>query len=276
MQDLWHAWLIICPMAFLAGFVDAVAGGGGLISIPAYLFAGLPTHLALGSNKFAMSLGTFTSMVRYMQAGRVQVRTGLAAAAGALIGAPLGTTLALYIPEQTLKGILLVLLPCVAVFLAVRRDIGAEDTVPRNFSPRQVAAISFVIGFVIGGYDGLIGPGTGTFLILAFSVVLGYDLLLASGCAKIVNFTSNITSALVFLLRGKVMFAVAVPAAVCAIAGNQMGARLAVRGGVRVVRLLIWVVLGLLIAKTGVELLAQARKIGYNTLLDIECIFGGI
>lgn len=276
MQDLWHALGIICPMAFLAGFVDAVAGGGGLISIPAYLFAGMPAHLALGSNKFAMSLGTFTSMLRYVQAGRVRVRTGLAAAAGALIGAPLGTSLALYIPEQTLKSILLVLLPCVAVFLAVRRDVGAENTVPRNFSPVQGTAISFAIGFVIGGYDGLIGPGTGTFLILAFSVVLGYDLLLASGCAKIVNFTSNITSMLVFLLCGKVVFAVAVPAAVCAIAGNQAGARLAVRGGVRVVRLLIWVVLGLLIAKTGLELLAQARKIGYNTLLDIECIFGGI
>jgi uncharacterized membrane protein YfcA len=247
---------IVCPLAFLAGFVDAVAGGGGLISLPAYLMAGLPTHLALGTNKFAMSLGTCTSMIKYIQVGRVQMRAGLSAAVGALLGAPLGTLLALHISEHTLKTVLLVLLPCVAVVLAVKRDIGAEDTVPKAFSRRKTAVISFIIGFFIGGYDGLIGPGTGTFLILAFSAILGYDLLLASGCSKIVNFTSNITSMLVYLVHGKVVFAVAIPAAVCAIAGNQTGVRLAVRGGARVVRMLIFVVLGLLIVKTGWELLA--------------------
>lgn len=246
--------LIICPLTFLAGFVDAVAGGGGLISLPAYLMAGLPAHLALGTNKFAMSLGTMSSMLRYLRAGQVRLRESLSAAGGALLGAPLGTLLALHIPEQTLKTLLLVLLPCIAAVLAIRRDFGSENTVAKDGSPGKTALLAFSIGFLIGSYDGLIGPGTGTFLILAFSAVLGYDLLLASGCAKVVNCTSNIASAVVFLASGKVVFLAALPAAICTIAGNQMGVHLAIRGGVRVVRLLIFVVLGLLLIKTGWEL----------------------
>lgn len=243
-------WLIVCPLVFLAGFVDAVAGGGGLISLPAYLMAGLPAHLALGTNKFAMSLGTLTAAVRYGLAGKMRLRPSVFAACGAVLGAPLGTLLALRIPARVLSGVLLVLLPCVAVFLALRPEIGRAEGVDKGLSPLRTAVLSLMIGLAVGAYDGLIGPGTGTFLILAFTAVLGYDLLLSSGCAKAVNLASNLSSLAVFALNGKVLLPVGLPAAVCAIAGNQLGAALAVRGGAKFVRALIFAVLGLLIVKT--------------------------
>ena len=248
-------YLVVCPLLFLGGFVDSVAGGGGLITLPAYLLAGMPIHVAAGTNKIANCLGSTTAALQYLRSGKIHLPIALTAAAGALAGSAAGAQLAILLSERLLKGLMLVILPLVAVFLALKKDIGREGTTPSSLSPRRTAVASLLIGLVIGAYDGMIGPGTGTFLIMAFSALLSLDLITASGCAKVVNASSNVAAAVVFLLHGKVMWSFLLPAAACCILGGFCGARYAIRGGGKRVRSMIFVVLGLLFVKLGYDLL---------------------
>lgn len=252
-DSFFHMCLVVCPMLFLTGFVDSVAGGGGLISLPSYLFVGLPIHLAAGTNKVVNAIGTGTATWKYLRSGKVDLHTALWAAVGALAGGAIGARLALWCSEQVLQACVLAALPVAAAVMVWKRDLGqvGEDRWP----PRQKAALSAVIGLCTGTYDGLIGPGTGTFMILAFALVLRMDLLTASGCAKTANLASNAASALVWIAGGKVFWRLAAPAVVCCVLGNWCGARYAIRGGSTKVRRMIFVVLGLLFLKMGWELL---------------------
>lgn len=252
-DSLFHMCLVVCPLLFLAGFVDSVAGGGGLISLPAYLFVGVPIHLASGTNKAVNAIGTGTAAWNYLRSGKVELSVAVWAAAGALAGGALGARLALWCPEQVLQACVLAALPVAAAVMVWKRDLGqaAEDRWP----PRRKAVLSLAIGLCMGAYDGLIGPGTGTFMILAFTLVLRMDLLTASGCAKTANLASNAASALVWIAGGKVYWQLAGPAVVCCVLGNWCGARYAIRGGSAKVRRMIFVVLGLLFLKLGWELL---------------------
>ena len=257
MEELLQLYLIVCPLIFLGGFVDSVAGGGGLITLPAYLMAGLPTHMAMGTNKVVNAIGTGTAALRYLKSGRVQLRVALVAAVTALVGSVIGTRVALLIPEDILKILMLVALPVVAGVLAGKKDFGKGSPGPkRSYSRRYEAAAAGIIGLVIGCYDGLVGPGTGTFMIMAFTMALSMDLITASGCAKIGNLASNVASAVVFLLNGKVFWALAVPAALCNALGGYCGARYAIRGGSGKIRGMIFLVLGLMFVKMLWDLLA--------------------
>ena len=250
----WHMLLIICPLVFLAGFVDSIAGGGGLISLPAYLLVGLPAHMAAGTNKVVSSIGTSASVFKYMKSGKVKLDIALFAAAGALAGGGLGSYFVVgWVSDSVLKTLMLIALPAVAVFLAVKRDFGKEPEL-REMSKTRARALSVLIGFGIGCYDGVVGPGTGTFMIMAFTAVLGLDLLTSSGCAKVSNLASNVASSVVFLAHGQVLLPVVAPAAVCCMAGHYLGARYAVRGGSGKVRAMIYVVLALLFARTIAEI----------------------
>lgn len=254
MELRFSTFLIVCPLVFLAGFVDSIAGGGGVISLPAYFLAGLPSHFAAGTNKFVACLGTLTSTVKYFKSGKVQLKSALFTGLGALIGGAGGAALALHIPENVLHAIILIALPVVAIFLSVKRDFGADGGRETGFSAAKTAVIAFAIGLAIGGYDGLVGPGTGTFLIIAYAGILGTDLLTASGCAKVGNLASNIASLLVYLSGGKVLFALGIPAAAFCMLGNYLGARYAIKGGSRNVKKIMFVVLGLLFLKFILEL----------------------
>ena len=257
MNELIRLYLIVCPLIFLGGFVDSVAGGGGLITLPAYLMAGLPTHMAMGNNKVVNAIGTGTAALRYLKSGKVRVRIAVISAAGALAGSAIGTRIALLIPEDILKILMLVALPVVAVVLTVKKDFGREGSTPaKAYSSRYEAAAAALIGLLIGCYDGLVGPGTGTFMIMAFTVALSMDLITASGCAKIGNLASNVASAVIFILNGKVFWALAVPAALCNAIGGYCGARYAIRGGSGKIRGMIFLVLGLMFVKMLWDLLA--------------------
>ncbi len=247
-------FLIVCPLVFLAGFVDSIAGGGGVISLPAYFLAGLPPHFAAGTNKFVACLGTLTSTVKYFRSGKILLKTAVFTAIGALICGAAGAAVALHIPAEVLRIIILIALPVVAVFLSLKRDFGADGGRETGFTSMKTAVIAFAIGLGIGGYDGLVGPGTGTFLIIAYAGILGTDLLTASGCAKVGNLASNIASLFVYLTGGKVLFALGIPAAAFCMLGNYLGARYAIRGGSRNVKKLMFVVLGLLFLKFILEL----------------------
>lgn len=240
--------LIVCPLVFLGSFVDSVAGGGGIITLPAYMLAGLPVHTASGTNKLVAVFGSVTASYRYLKTGNVMVRIALLSALGSLLGGALGTRLALFIPEATLEIIMMIVLPVVALFLSLNKSFGMEHK-PRRIEPVMESITAFGIGLVIGCYDGMIGPGTGTFLIIAFSGILGLDLLVSGGCAKVSNMASNIASAIVWSFNGKAMYSLLIPAALCSVLGSYFGAKFAIKGGSKRIKKVMFVVLALLFAK---------------------------
>ncbi|MDR0840531.1 MAG: TSUP family transporter [Christensenellaceae bacterium] len=248
MPELLQKLLIVCPLLFLAGFADSVAGGGGTISVPAGMLAGIPIHTVYGTNKFAMSAGTCMSVFKYGRSGNIHWRAALFASAGALIGSHLGARLAMLLSEKYLSYCLMVLLPAAALFLTFNRGFG-QNPVQKNLSRTREAAYAICIGLGVGAYDGFFGPGAGTFYIILFCSLLGTDLLHASGSAKVVNLASNLGALTAYILGGKVWFAVGIPAGICAVAGSYLGSSLAIKNGARFIRPIMAVMIALLLIK---------------------------
>ena len=240
--------LIICPLVFCAGFVDAIAGGGGIISLPAYIFAGVPIHIAYGTNKFANCIGTCVASVKFLKSGNIKMISALLSALGALIGSWFGAQLVLFLDEKYLKYCLLIILPMVAVFLLFNGRFKAGESI-KEVSNKKVYPLSIIIGIVIGAYDGFFGPGTGTFLVLAFTSFLGFNLITASGNAKVVNLASNFAALIAYILKGKVFFMIGIPAAICAALGNYLGAQLAIKNGSKVIKPIMVIVIAMLFIK---------------------------
>ena len=249
--------LIICPLVFAAGFVDAIAGGGGLISLPAYLFAGVPSHMAIGTNKLAMSIGTATASANYIKAKKVDFSIAIWSVIGALMGAAMGSRIALLISDKALTMMMLGALPVVAIFILTRKELRSDEIEPKEMGRTRFVITCLAIGLFIGMYDGMIGPGTGTFMILAFTSLLGLDLVTSSGCAKLSNLASNVASLLVFAVSGQINFSLGIPAAICTTAGAFIGSKLAIKGGSKYIRIIIFLVLAMLFVKFGYELFAK-------------------
>lgn len=249
------AMFFLCLMVGLAGFVDAAAGGGGLIALPAYLSVGLPIHYVYGCNKFSSAVGTTFSTARFFKNGALELKVGLTAAAASFLGSALASQVVLLLPEEALRGVLLVILPVAAVVILAKRDLSGPDR-PALRAGWKKWVQAACIGFLIGGYDGLIGPGTGTFAILAFCVLMGYDLRNASGNAKLLNLASNYASVITMVAAGKVLYTVALPAALFGIAGHLLGSGIALKKGARFIRPMMLCVLCLLLADLLSELLA--------------------
>jgi hypothetical protein len=234
---------LLALAAFVAGTVDAVAGGGGLVTLPALLAAGFPPHLALGTNKGQSVFGAAASLSRFAAAGMVDWRRARLAFPAACAGSLAGAGLLLRLSPTLLRPLILALLVAVALFLALRR---APPRVTARVPPRRAPLAAAAIALVLGAYDGFFGPGTGTFLILAFASLLGDGLARASGEAKVANFASNLSAFTLFAWRGNVVWAVALPMAAGQFLGGLLGAHLAIRGGdVFVRRIVLLVVLAL-------------------------------
>ncbi len=241
-------FVIICPMLFLAGLVDAIGGGGGLISLPAYLFAGLPVHMAIATNKLSSACGTALATGRFIRKGLVRFRLAVPSVLAAILGSSLGARLSLAISETVMKHILLGILP-IAAFFVLNRHLFRDEGKHMATTDRKTMVICLVFAFLIGMYDGFYGPGTGTFLIIAFTVFAGMTVGSANAQAKVINLTSNITSLTVFLLNGQVLIPLGIVGAVCNMAGSWIGSGLAIHQGSRIVRPVILLVLVLLLAK---------------------------
>ena len=252
------SYLIVCPLIFLGGFVDSIAGGGGLITLPAYYIAGLPPSLAGGTNKMSAVVGTAVATGKYASRGLVDFRQGIASLLGALPGAALGAFLLTLLPEVAVRAGVIIALPLVAVLVLRNKDLSTRKAlVPAPFT----TAACFAIGLLVGMYDGLVGPGTGTFLILAYVMLLGQEALTASGTAKLVNLGSNVGALITLLSTGHVLFALALPAAAFGMAGNLLGASLAIKKGAPFIRALLLMVLALLIVKLVVDVLPELHKL---------------
>jgi len=247
-METLHILLIVCPLVFLGTLVDAVAGGGGLITLPAYLLAGLPPHLASGTNKCGSAFGALLAMSRFVKRGQVHLPSAAAAGIGSLAGAWAGARLNMVVPERVLYYLMLIIVPFMAVFILLRRDLGEEDR-SDEVGKRKLLALSGAVGLAVGCYDGFFGPGTGTFLMLAFTGLCKFDLLTASGNTKVANSASNVASLVTFAAAGNVMWRVGLPAALCGIAGSYVGSGLALKNGAKLIRPMFVVVLALLIGR---------------------------
>lgn len=202
MKATFLTYLIACPMAMLAGFVDAVAGGGGLISLPGYMLAGLPVHFAIGTNKLSSAMGTAVATWRYAAAGMVPWKQAGGCVAGALAGSALGAKIALLLPADRFQLMMLVILPLTALYLMRHRDI-AEEKTPYPYG--KTACLALGIAFFVGIYDGFYGPGAGTFLILLLTAVAHMPLSDANGTAKVINLATGVAALTVYLTGGKVL-----------------------------------------------------------------------
>jgi uncharacterized membrane protein YfcA len=224
-------------VAFAAGLIDAIAGGGGLLTVPALLAAGLPPHLALGTNKGQSVFGSGAAMVRFWRSGLIDPARARVGFPLGLVGSLGGAALVLAVPAANLKPVVLVLLAGAALFIGLRRgrpEARAAAGLPPRWRGGPVTG--GLIALSIGAYDGFFGPGTGTFLIVAFVALLGDGLARASAGAKVVNFASNLAALALFAWRGVVVWPLALPMAAGQLCGGWIGAHLAVRRGDTLVR----------------------------------------
>lgn len=247
-------YLIVCPLVFLGGFVDAVAGGGGLISLPAYMLAGLSPIEAIGTNKFSACCGTAVATWRYSRCGFIHWRHLIVAVILALVGSWLGARLALLVEGEIFKIIMLVIVPIVAAFVLNKRTLMKYRLA---FPPMKTDVIVSVIALFIGCYDGFYGPGTGTFLMLLLVGVAHISLQEAVGTTKVINLATNFASLTVFLAHGVVLFPLAIVAALFGIAGNYLGANHFSKRGVGFVKPLTVVVLAIFFIKLCYEVFLQ-------------------
>lgn len=241
-------FLIVCPLLFLAGLVDAIGGGGGLISLPAYLLAGLPVHRAIATNKLSSACGTALATFRFIREGLVNWKIAVPTILCAMAGSSLGANLSIRASESAMENILLAVLPVVA-FIVLNPKIFHDHDAAETVLNKKLWVTAVVSSFVVGIYDGFYGPGTGTFLIIAFTVFAKLDIRSANAQAKVINLTTNITSLTIFLLSGQTVILLGLAAAACNMAGNYVGAGLAMRGGGKITRPVILLVLVLLFLK---------------------------
>ncbi|GAA3761268.1 hypothetical protein HDA32_004881 [Spinactinospora alkalitolerans] len=245
--------------AAAAGWVDAVVGGGGLLLLPALLVAFPNAHVAslLGTNKLAAVFGTCSAALTYARGVKLHRRIVWPAAGLALLGAGTGAALAGAISSDALRPIVMAVLLVVAAVVLFRPALGAVAE-PMLLTPRRIVAAVLVAGAGVGFYDGIIGPGTGTFLIIAFTAVSGMDFVAASASAKIVNTATNIGAITVFAINGDVLWLLGLALAVCNIMGAQIGARMALRRGTGFVRVVLLVVVVALTLKLGYDQFGQS------------------
>lgn len=244
--------VLLAVTALFAGIVDAIAGGGGLITLPALLTAGVPPQLAFGTNKGQSVWGSGAALIAFWRAGRVDRSQALVAFPLAFVGSAIGARAVLLIDKDALKPLVIAMLIGAAVLLLIKKPSRDVDLPPT----RRTHAIALALAFAIGAYDGFFGPGTGTFLIVGFVALCGRSMTRATADAKVVNFASNLAALATFAQAGSVIWKISLAMAVGQLAGGVIGARLAIRGGARLIRVLVLLVSGALVVKLVVELVS--------------------
>ncbi|MBY2479113.1 TSUP family transporter [Clostridioides difficile] len=228
------AIIFLCIGGFLAAFVDSIAGGGGLISMPVLMAIGVPVHLAIGTNKFAASAGCISSAYRYSKSGKTNNELLKKLVPFTIIGSILGVRCVLSISEDILNALVVIMILVVAMYTFISKNLGQED----NFEGinKKNLRLGMLMALVMGFYDGFFGPGTGTFLTFGFIKIYGYDFLHASANTKILNLTSNITSLLLFMINGQVYYKIAIVFALVMIIGAYVGAKVAIKKGSKMIK----------------------------------------
>ncbi len=242
----------LTAVAFVAGVIDAIAGGGGLLTVPALLTAGLPVQLVFGTNKGSAVFGSGAAVLRFFRAGLIDRRFARWLFPLGFAGSLMGAAALVVIDARVLEPLVLALLVIAGVVVAVLRPTPSSQTGP---PPRRPLLKASLIALTLGGYDGFFGPGTGTFLIIAFVTALRLSLQQGSANAKVVNFASNLAAMALFAARGLVLWKISIPMALGQFAGGTVGAQLAVKGGDRLVRRVVLGVVIALVARLAVKLI---------------------
>ncbi|MCB2204719.1 TSUP family transporter [bacterium] len=230
----------------MGGLVDSMAGGGGLITLPSLLAAGVPPHIALATNKVQSAIGTTVSTLRYIRSGYVLLRLGILGFACSFAGSYSGAWTVLRVPASSLNAIIPILIVIVAAVTFLRRDFGMKDE--KRDLRRMHYLIAGLFAFVLGFYDGFFGPGTGSFLAFGFVLIFRFGFLRATAHAKLLNLASNYAAILAFVVGGELYWHIALPMGVANLTGAWTGAGLAIRGGSKVIKPVFGAVLmGLLV-----------------------------
>ena len=246
-------FLIVCPLVGIAGFVDSIAGGGGLISLPAYLISGLPVHTSIATNKLSSSMGTTVATAKYALSGYIDWHLAVFCAAASLAGAALGANIALLISENIFRVLMLIILPLTALYVMRKKDLFSGEN-RRELTFWHSVLLSSIIAFGLGMYDGFYGPGTGTFLILLLTRFAHMELHRANGITKVINLSSNLSSLAVYLLSGQVLMPLGLCAGLFSILGNYLGSRCFTKKGANIARPVILLVLCIFFIRTALEM----------------------
>lgn len=249
-------FLIACPLCCLAGMLNAISGGGGFIAIPAFLLAGLPPHFALGTDKLQSVCGMAVANFRFIKQGLVDWSVALIAIPTALIGAAIGTNLVLLVDEAVLMWLLMLVLPIVAYFTLSKR-FSKNELAQAHAITAKSRALSALCAFAIGLYDGFYGPGSGTFLVIAFTLVAHMGVVRANAHSKVVNLATSLGALVIFLVNGKVLILLGLAAGACNMLGAWIGAGLVMKRGMVIVKPCIIIALVLLAVKVVVEQVAS-------------------
>lgn len=247
MEITYETFLIVCPFLFLAGLVDAIGGGGGLISLPAYLLAGLPPHAAVATNKLSSACGTTLATLRFIKNKLVNFRLAIPAVIAAIIGSYVGANVSMRVDEAIMRYILVGILP-LAAFIVLNKKLFHDNGTDEILLNKRTYITATAAALIVGFYDGFYGPGTGTFLIIAFTVFAKLSVKSANAQAKVINLTTNITSLVVFLLGGQVIFSIGIAAALCNMLGGYIGAGLVMKNGTKIIKpsiILVFILLAL-------------------------------
>ena len=239
-------YLIICPLLFLAGFIDSIAGGGGLISLPAYMFTGLPVINCIATNKMSSAMGTSIATAKYAKGGFIPWKLALFCIPCAFGGSAIGANIALTISNDVFKIIMLVILPLTGLYVIFRKDFTSKGE-PHAFYLTLI--LSMLIAFVIGIYDGFYGPGTGTFLILLLTAICRMRIEDANGLTKTINLSTNIAALSVYLLNRQVILPLGIIAGLFNVAGNYVGANKFTKGGTKIVKPIMLLVIVIFFVK---------------------------
>lgn len=249
--------LLVCAGA-LAGWIDAVVGGGGLIQLPALLLVpGMAPIQAVATNKIGSIAGTTVSAMTYLRQVKIDKSVTLPGAVFAFCGAIMGALVASKIPEDAFTPIILVVLVAVGIFTLAKPSLGAEARLRYVDRPRMHHGVSWLIGLCVGLYDGALGPGTGSFMVIGLVALVGFSFLQASASAKIMNWATNFGSLVFFVPAGLVVWKAGLAVAAGNIIGGFFGAKLAISKGSGFVRVVFVVVLSALVIKLGIDMIRQ-------------------
>ncbi len=255
MSDLSLGSLFFLAMvAFLAGIIDAISGGGGLLTLPTYLLIGIPGNLISGTNLSSSIPGALVAAVRFTKGGKAHIKSALIGGPMAIVGAILGARLNLFIPAHIIEYIVMILVPIIGVIVMLKPTLGNENQV-HTLSQGHICIRALLIGFFIGGYNGFIGAGAGTFYLLAFAVFLKLDLVTASGTTKVCGLFSVFAAVVTYGASGAILWDVAIFVAVFHMSGNYIGAGLALKKGAKVIRPMFILALALLTLRMAVSVL---------------------
>ncbi|MBQ6434747.1 MAG: TSUP family transporter [Synergistaceae bacterium] len=236
---------IICPLIFIGGFVDAIGGGGGLITLPAYIIAGFPIHFAIGTNKVSSVMGTSMAVAKFIRDGYVDFKLSIFGVIFAILGSSLGAEIALLISEHIFTILMLFILPITAYYVFKSQNLLQNENNFNSEITSKTYLICSLVAFFIGAYDGFYGPGAGTFMLLLMAGAAKLSVQKANGAAKIINFATNIAAFAVYFVNGKAILPVGIVAGVFSVLGNYIGAKFFEKGGAKVVRPIILIVLSL-------------------------------